>query len=520
MKKILLFAAFLVAFAACEEASLTDEVIMPDSISINPSERALSSDGGKVEVVVTSTGDWTLEGEYGWISVSAVSGVDGDVIVFDAGSNESLEEDKIADYVFRCGEASDEFSLTVRKKTETPVETEPFLSPVSETESSFGYAGQENIEIKVRTSYYYRDLLCNISDKDCSWFRQLTSVEGEDGEVTFVFSMDAFDDMDDRQIGVEISVPDAESAGIEPLSFTLKQEARHRIEINPSSYTVPASGETFTVRITANVKYEVSVPEDATWLGYKGINDDVMTFEVPALTSGQNHAIVTVTQTDAADSETPLTATLDVIQRKVEVIDGEIAEDYELMTSLENAGWVQYNWDEDCYEIIEFEKTEMDLTGFSSESLYGLSIFTQVKSIRISGDIQSIDLTDCTNIEKLEFSGTVEDLREVKLGDNPVKELVYGGDSYWDAVVISGKYLEKIDFNQSSDYTNDFGSIDITGCPALGELHVVRGDFDDRNNPETWYSSVTIYVTGDQKSKIDSGQLTIEKGKGEVVVKG
>ena len=52
----------------------------------------LSCEGGKVTVLVTSSGAWTLEGESDFVTPSATSGEDGAEIVFEVDPNETEEE--------------------------------------------------------------------------------------------------------------------------------------------------------------------------------------------------------------------------------------------------------------------------------------------------------------------------------------------------------------------------------------------------------------------------------------------
>ncbi|MBO8453174.1 MAG: BACON domain-containing protein, partial [Bacteroidetes bacterium] len=74
MKKIFLFAAALFAFAACEETPV-DNTPEGDKISIAPEKKTFSPQGGSQQVVVTSTGDWTLTAEDAgdWISADLTS---------------------------------------------------------------------------------------------------------------------------------------------------------------------------------------------------------------------------------------------------------------------------------------------------------------------------------------------------------------------------------------------------------------------------------------------------------------
>ena len=56
----------------------------PDAIEITPESKTFGEEGGSVDVIVTSTGEWTLSAaeNYDWVEVSATEGVDGDIVKF------------------------------------------------------------------------------------------------------------------------------------------------------------------------------------------------------------------------------------------------------------------------------------------------------------------------------------------------------------------------------------------------------------------------------------------------------
>ena len=52
-------------------------------------------------------------------------------------------------------------------------------------------------------------------------------------------------------------------------------------------------------------------------------------------------------------------------------------------------------------------------------------------------------------------------------------------------------------------------SVDVTGCPALGDLHAKRAYVDYYGNERCVLKDV--YVTAAQKAAIDAGTLVVEK---------
>ncbi|MCM1503203.1 MAG: hypothetical protein NC115_11150 [Bacteroidales bacterium] len=157
MKKILLFAAALLAFAGCEDKPLDPPVdVIEDTISVDPKSVSFENAGGNAEVVVTSSGDWTVSSEkdYSWVVPSAKSGKNGAVVKFAVSKNETTEELQ-AVYTFTSGEATATFTITVAAgdAPEPPAPEEPYFK-IEKT----NYEVNENastVEIEVNTNVEY-----------------------------------------------------------------------------------------------------------------------------------------------------------------------------------------------------------------------------------------------------------------------------------------------------------------------------------------------------------------------------
>ena len=79
MKKIFfaLLSASMVLFAACQ----------PAGPEVSDEAQVIEARDASYEVTVTSTGAWTLEGEYDWMTPSATKGNGGEKITFTARVN-------------------------------------------------------------------------------------------------------------------------------------------------------------------------------------------------------------------------------------------------------------------------------------------------------------------------------------------------------------------------------------------------------------------------------------------------
>ena len=156
MKKFLLFAAAVLAFASCEKPAQdtpepgTDPA--EDVISINPKEKAFGNGGGSVDVKVTSSADWTLtsENEYSWVTVSATSGKNGATVKFDVKANETEQEQK-AVFTFTCGKATATFNITLAAGDAPDPAVEFELADASQKNLSFEATGG-NAMVNFKTS--------------------------------------------------------------------------------------------------------------------------------------------------------------------------------------------------------------------------------------------------------------------------------------------------------------------------------------------------------------------------------
>lgn len=100
------------------------------------------------------------------------------------------------------------------------------------------------------------------------------------------------------------------TAGAAVKEVVLTQAAVYvpRISVSPQYPVIPLAGGSVTVEVTANLEYEVSVPEDATWLTYTQ-DGNVLTFTAAAANESFSALSATVTFTTALE-EVACTATI------------------------------------------------------------------------------------------------------------------------------------------------------------------------------------------------------------------
>ena len=118
-------------FSGCKDDN--DEINTPpvvDKVSIAPESESFTSEGGTTEVIVTSSGEWTLTGDYDWVDATPRKGKDGDVVKFTVQPNTTQEELK-GEFTFTVGKATAAFKVTCAKAEEKPVEDKVSVFPKS-----------------------------------------------------------------------------------------------------------------------------------------------------------------------------------------------------------------------------------------------------------------------------------------------------------------------------------------------------------------------------------------------------
>ena len=104
-----------------------EEDIVEATIAVSPTGIELNYFEQQTEIKVTSSEDWTLEGDYAWVTPSTVSGKNGDVVVFSVNAN-TTGKTRNASFTFRVTGAE---TKAVIKQTAGDVEMNLGLTAVS-----------------------------------------------------------------------------------------------------------------------------------------------------------------------------------------------------------------------------------------------------------------------------------------------------------------------------------------------------------------------------------------------------
>lgn len=301
MKKFLFLAAALLAFAGCKEKEVQpDPQPQADEISVSPTDRTVGGEGGEVSVTVTSTADWTLaskgNAKYDWVTASKASGKTGDKVVFTVDPN--TDEEKVAEFVFSCGEAEASFKLT-----STPQEVIiPTIEVTSADPVEVGAeAGTFQVTLNVSETVTAAELTAETAD----WITfESVSAGSTAGTAVMNFSYTENTEQEVREATVTISYPNADSETV-----TVKQAAAEAPEEPEIELTSPMAVEVEaaagTVAVTFNISSNVVVSNfegsaDQNWIRFSSSSQDVsgtavVTFEYDENTTAEaREAIVRV----------------------------------------------------------------------------------------------------------------------------------------------------------------------------------------------------------------------------------
>lgn len=305
MKKILLLAAALLAFAGCKEKENQPETPKADEISVSPEERTVGGEGGEVSVTVTSTADWSLaskdNAKYDWVTASKTSGKNGDKVVFTVEPNTDAE--KTAEFIFSCGKAQASFKLV-----STPQEV--IIPTIEVTSGSSVEVGNASGTFQVTLNVSETVEIASLSAESTGdWIKFENAEAGAAGTAVMNFSYTENKEEKEREATVTISYPNADSetvsvkqSGAPEVSIKLTSDAS--VEVGPEAGTVEIS-----LSISGNVNFlNITGRSDKEWLTFKGVSQNspgtaVATFEYQA--NGENaernaHAVISYEGADYA----------------------------------------------------------------------------------------------------------------------------------------------------------------------------------------------------------------------------
>ncbi len=255
-KLFLLAAASLSFFGSCSD---DDTIIYPepefgDYVSVNPESASVSSKGGKASVMVTSNGEWTLSGESAYVTPSATTGKDGEVVTFAVNPNDK-HEDQVFTYTFKNGQKTANYTITLLRKA-----LDELTIDFAEGSNNVAYTGGEVKVIVVSNNAW---TLEGTSD-----FVTPSAIQGTDGDEV-VFTVKANDTDAERAAKFQFK------NGEKVVDFEIKQAAYvETIELAKAEAKLSYNANNkYQVAVKTNVsnrELTAEIPAEATWVKFKG----------------------------------------------------------------------------------------------------------------------------------------------------------------------------------------------------------------------------------------------------------
>lgn len=311
LKRLFIIAIAVAYCASCDDKNNDAEKPVENKIEISPETSNIGSSGGSIEVSVTSSGKWTLEGSYDFVHPSVTSGNNGDVVIFTVEPNISREE-KVAEFNFIMGDKKAPFRITVNK--EDIIYT---LEIDGEKNRTFSSAAQIRISVKLNTNIPDKDLSSEITSSEEGWLTQGIVTEGEaENEVIMYFDMTRNDGMEEREASVKIRGKGCEA------DLKIVQKPTSKITVDEIAYELQTSASTLEIPVTSNVEFDVTLSQTAqSWFTYDSFSDKKLKFSYQALPEDTPSRSCTATLKEKNSlEESPVTVTLTFSQRSDEAL--------------------------------------------------------------------------------------------------------------------------------------------------------------------------------------------------------
>ncbi|BFK95289.1 BACON domain-containing protein [Alistipes onderdonkii] len=482
MKKIFIaFVAVACALSACSDDDTADDLSRA-TISITPDAIPAGPDGTTTQVTVTSSGDWRLAGVCDWVHPSAESGKSGDVVTFTIDPNTS-EESREAAFKFFTGSAVAPLKIT----------SEPGYSLTLISEDNMTVEATETgINVKVHTNI--PELSYSFSDGGEEWISFSDRIEAF-GNTILNFTLTENPTYDDRASTITIA-----GEGLE-LRVAVVQRQIDAINIGDTSFEFDLSERTFSVDVSANVDYTVTI--DSDWItqkpGTRGLVTEALSFHLDAAPTNRGGKITI--------EGGGITHVLTVIQKDPNAKVAYFA-DENFVTWLSENGWIVALGPTSGIVLEKgLNATELSFSPgwYDTQwiSVDGIENFPNLAKINVTGNnLTKVDISKLTKVKSLVVERMYY-LSEIHLGDNPIVALNPFGYYGYVAVgkfTVSGTQLATLDLSLFDSFWNydSITEVDVSGCPALQTLKCDRGE-----KVETLY-----YKTGQEIPNLTKNDAT------------
>lgn len=464
--------------------------------------------GGNFQVDVTSSEDWRVSGIADWVTVSAESGESGQPLTFTVLPNEETVSRSVTFKVF-CASAV---------QTVTIVQSPTYeMSLVSE----------ETVEISSDANQVAVNLVSNVEEIEIDFGGAENWVKLNDISDVFGKKIVLFDVLRSQEFKGRSAVLTLSGAGVdEPVTVTVNQAQRDTAFFEGEQSIVKGlEALTLNLVLKSNVDVTYSLPAwlnktegTATEKDETGLKSQEVTLTADASAGSRGTTI-------SFKNGSKTVGSAFVKQQNPNPVFAEIP-DKDLRYLLESKGWIIPDDGIKC-ELLEagLSGTSLvigsaDPNSYSSDpiaSIEGLEAFPNLESLTVgSVNVSKIDVSNYPKLNELNLAN-LNWLSEINTGSRPITHIKNAPGTYSyiqiQHIVIKGENIVDIDYsvidNYYVDYETALESIDVTECPKLESINVMRYN--------SWGESslIYLYMTAAQAESVSVTKLD----KVEIVVK-
>ncbi len=502
MKKyIVLFAAMLTTLIGCSDKK--ESMTPVEEISVSTDTLKFSPEGGTLDVKVTSSADWRMAGISEWVAPSATSGVSGTTVSFTAAPNDK-DSDRKAEFKVFVGAA-------VRKIVAISL-SEPEFQLSSDSEMTFSADGG-TAYIRLQTNV--EELEYSFSDNGSMWIDLGTESEA------FGYKTRAID-VKKNSLYVNRESVLTVKGGEKKLPVKIVQRQRDTVGTSMSSLSYNLESRDIEFKIRTNIETDYKL---ADWMKLVSVTDGAVGDDGLVEKTFKIHLDESVaSRSYEIKFSLGSRAMLGIVvkQKNPNPVITNIS-DAVLRGRLADMGWIYTDGTGTECEVLEpglvGKAVTITSAGYSPlgvEVIDGLGGFPMLEELVITNaSVRTVNVSDCGLLTKVSMS-QVQYLERVLAGSSPVSEVeiitAAYGSSVASSLSFSGDNIKVIKMNSNSSMIGSWEkltSVDVTGCPALGDLHAKRAYVDYYGNERCVLKDV--YVTAAQKAAIDAGTLVVEK---------
>ena len=476
--------------------------------SVADGQIVVGPEGGEFSVNVTSSGNWRVSGISDWVTLSSVEGKSGQTLTFAVSPYEGAELRTVTYKVFS------EAAVQSVEIVQHPLYSLSLLSdPVISVNSNANL-----VSISLETNH--PEIEVDFGGAD-SWIK-LNEVSDAFGKKIVQIEIARSKEFVGRNTVLTIGGAEME----EELQIPVTQAQRDTaFFVGEQKYVQGLEALSVDLVLKSNVDVTYSLPSWLTQtLGEATEKDETgLKSQSVTLTAGASEGSRSTTLNFKNGST--VVGTFFLKQQNPNPLFTEI-EDENLRYLLNSKGWIIPDEGIRAEIVAEGLNATSLIIGSTDPDNYGEDPINSLKGLEAFPKLESLTLGSLT-ISKIDVSAfpVLNELKlinlmyvaEVNTGSTAVTDVTNKAGRYTyttvPAIVIKGDNIENVDFSASGYYMGYEGikSFDVTGCPKLATLNILR--YDSSWGDES--SLDTLYMTAAQ---VETVQVT-KRPKVEIVVK-